>query len=373
MLKQSNNLYLQFNINLQHLYCMKLSFKVLLLLFVVITGYYCLPLYLIESAPGCMDGKLSDIAKEVASITLKFPDNYNPKNITSVQKDGKDLFVQCNHELFHFNTRGECLGKISIAKAGKEIMPISQFTINPVDKQLIVIRKNKMAYFYGYSGVLLRIKNLAETFSGTKLLHIAFYNKELWITTEQLTANGKETFVQKKLCQYTTDFQPISSKILCQADLGRFYLAANFDPEIAVSKGNIYVHSPSLNPDTLVQDTLYLIETNQLTANRFDNEQTAKILPLRISERFLISNYYNGSNEVTNYTFCYDRKKNIAYSSKGGLKDDYFNAGRIADIRPLDISNSTFYFCRKTQPERIASGQHNTNPSVTLYLIKLEA
>ena len=351
---------------------MKSGFKFLLFLFVLTIGYLYIPWYIAQNAPRCVDGKLSDIAEEVSSIPLAFPAGYNPHRIHSVQKDGNDLFVLCDHILFHFDKSGACLGKISIHKAGIETISVTHFTLNTVGKQLVAIANNQIAYFYDYNGVLIKVKDLKASLPDTKLLHLSYYNEQLWATTEQVVPGETTPRIEKRLCGFTTELQQTSHKTLCQADLGRFYLAADFDPQVAVSEGNMYAYSPSLCTDSLVQDTLYLIESNQLDAELFQTEQTAKILPLRLSNRFLISSYNNTQDADTCYTYCFDRRNNIAYFAKGGLVDDYYQTGRIAEFKPLDIQGKNYYYCSITTPSAAATTPSN-NTRVTLYLVKLEA
>ncbi len=350
---------------------MKSGFKFLIFLFVLIAGYLYIPRYIAEDAPRCVDGKLSDIAEEVSSIPLAFPEGYNPGSIHSVQKDGDHLFVLCDHVLFHFNKSGDFLGKISIHKAGTETISVTHFTLNPGVKELVAVGNNQIAYIYDYNGVLIQAKDLKQNGSQTKLLSLAYYNNQYWATTEQVIPGKTETKIEKKLCGFTQQLQPLTEKKLCQADLGRFYMEGYFDPQVAVSEGCMYVHSPSLYSDSLVQDTLYLIGTNQLEAERFQTEQTAAVLPLQLSDRFLISSYSNTLDVDTCYTYCFDRKNNIAYFAKGGLVDDYYQTGRIAEFHPLDIQCRNYYFCRKeAAPSGTAAGSNST---VTLYLVKLEA
>ncbi|OCW95152.1 hypothetical protein A9168_03130 [Macellibacteroides sp. HH-ZS] len=353
---------------------MKSGFKLLIFLFVLIGGYLYIPRYIAGDAPRCVDGKLSDIAEEVTSIPLTFPAGYNPGRIHSVQKDDDHLFVLCDHVLFHFNKNGDYLGKISIHKAGTETISVTHFTLNTGNKELVAIGNNQIAYVYDYNGVLIQakdLKDLKQNGSKTKLLSLAYYNNQYWATTEQVIPDKTETRIEKKLCGFTQQLQPLTEKTLCQADLGRFYMAGYFDPQVAVWGGGMYVYSPSLCTDSLVQDTLYLIGTNQLEAERFQTEQTATVLPLQLSDRFLISSYSNTLHADTCYTYCFDRRNNIAYFAKGGLVDDYYQTGRIAEFHPLDIQCKNYYFCRKqTAP---AGTAYSSNSTVTLYLVKLEA
>lgn len=350
---------------------MKSGFNLLIILFVIITSY----LYILRSITGdatrCVEGKLSDVAEEVSCIPLAFPAGFNPGRIHSVQKDGDHLFVLCDYVLFHFNKSGKFLGKISIHKAGTETISVTHFTLNTGNKELVAVGNNQIAYIYDYNGVLIQAKDLKQNDLQIKLLNLSYYNNQFWATTEQVVTDQTETKIEKKLCGFTQHLQPLGEKTLCQADLGRFYMAGDFDPQVAVSGGDMYVHSPSLCTDSLVQDTLYLIGSNQLEPDRFQTEQTATILPLRLSGRFLISSYCNTSDADTSYTYCFDRKKNIAYFSEGGLIDDYYQTGHIAELRPLDIQCNNYYFCRKQATP--AGTDTGNNTSVSLYLVKIEA
>ena len=139
--------------------------------------------------------------------------------------------------------------------------------------------------------------------------------------------------------------------------------------EIAVKDGHVYVQAPSLQPAHILNDTLYLINSNQLAIT----EDYAKILPLQIGTRFLISFttillYRN----VAIHFLLRPTKRTKVYHVQGGLDDNFYKTGKILELQSIDLQSNTYCYY-KSGKELAYSFPDLTNKKPGLIYSKMKA
>ena len=170
---------------------------------------------------------------------------------------------------------------------------------------------------------------------------MAYYNNHLWTTIDLVNSENKQApSIEQWLYKFDLYFNEVGKRKLDVADLGRMDINYKTGTEIAVKDGHVYVQAPSLQPAHILNDTLYLINSNQLTIT----EDYAKILPLQIGTRFLISTHYDPTLPERSYTFCYDQRRTKAYHVQGGLDDNFYKTGKILELQSIDLQSNTYCY-----------------------------
>ena len=139
--------------------------------------------------------------------------------------------------------------------------------------------------------------------------------------------------------------------------------------EIAVKNGHVYVQAPSLQPAHILNDTLYLINSNQLTIT----EDYAKILPLQIGTRFLISTHYDPTLPERSYTFCYDQRRTKAYHVQGGLDDNFYKTGKILELQSMDLQSNTYCYYKSGKELAYSFPDLTNKDNPVLFIVKMKA
>ena len=111
---------------------------------------------------------------------------------------------------------------------------------------------------------------------------------------------------------------------------GRMDINYKTGTEIAVKDGHVYVQAPSLQPAHILNDTLYLINSNQLTIT----EDYAKILPLQIGTRFLISTHYDPTLPERSYTFVTTNEEQKPITCKEDWMTTFTRQARFSNFNP---------------------------------------
>lgn len=323
-----------------------------------------------KQSDAIVSGKLSDIASQIVAIPLETNTQCLLTSTDQIRRDGENLFILSNHQLYHFNRKGEFLNQL-ISK-GKESIPfaIHDYVIDPVRKQLIVLDKKQTIHYYTYNGDLLYRKKLAENIPWQKIIKLSYFDKHIWATTENLEASAQDISVkvyEKWLYKLDTSFTIISGVRLQNADLGRFYINGNFSPELYVTNNKVYVHSPSLQGNQLLRDSLYLISNNQL-----EPQYPIRILPIRIHRRFLISSYQNSCTQKQNYLFCYDQTERKSFNIKEGFQDNFYQTGQVYDLQTLDVYNEELWYCKSSKDVQRSFPERKVNDNPVVFIVKLK-
>lgn len=338
-----------------------------ILLLMIVFAVYIRQGYLILSTENPInnftEGSLSSIAEEVTAIPLETNNQCKLTHARLIKRDKNELFLICNRELYHFNCAGKFINKIT----HNHRFLVSDYVIDPINKQIIILDNDEKIHYYNYAGELLTVKNISAKHPWNKLIKLAYYNNHIWATTENTTPRDNKLYLEKWLYKFDINFQEVEANRLTNVDLGRLNPDCNFSPEPAVANNQVYAHSPSMQPDELLHDTLYLINKNNMGIRSHSS-----VLPLRISKRFLLSMYHNPLSENMNYIFCFDQKEKCAYNLKGGFEDNFYHTGKIPELQALDMHNSSFCYCKSGDEVKQAFPDRKENDNPVLFIVKMK-
>lgn len=318
------------------------------------------------------NGVLSDIAQEVIAIPLETNNRCILSHAKQIKREGNHLFLLSKHQLFHFTCAGKFVNQITYQDtAHKNHMAVCDYVVDPVNEQLIILDENQNVHYYGYDGRLIARIALPEHHPWQQLLKLSYYDKHIWATANQLTKQNEssEYYLEQWLYKFDTTFYPLEARKLTPADLGRSQICYLFNPEMVVANREVYVHAPSLEPEQLLQDTLYLLSRNAFHIH----ENNTSILPVRISNRFLISTYYNPVELQKSYTFCFDQKENKSYTVQEGFEDNFYHTGRISELQALDVSNTSYCYYKTGEEVKKAFPERKESDNPVVFIVKLKA
>lgn len=316
-------------------------------------------------------GVLSDIAHEVIAIPLETNNRCILSHARQIRRDGNHLFLLNKRQLYHFTCSGKFVNQITFLDASHpNSLTVADYVVDPVKKQLIILDEEQNVHYYGYDGRLLSKITLPQPHPWQQLIKLSYYDRHIWATADQLTksAESADYCLEQWLYKFDTAFHPVEARKLSPADLGRSQICYLFNPEMAVANREVYVHAPSIDSDRLLEDTLYLISRNALSIET----NNASILPLRISERFLISTHYNPVELQKSYTFCFDRQENKSYTVQEGFEDNFYHTGRIAELQAMDVSNTSYCYYKSGKEVRKAFPERKENDNPVLFIVKLK-
>lgn len=314
-----------------------------------------------------LNGALSDIAEEVIAIPLETNTSCQLRNAREIKRDQGDLFLVSNRQLYHFDCSGKFINQITY----NDNFQVLDYTIDPVNKQLVVVNDREVVHFYNYSGDLLDVKSLAGIHALDTSMRLSYYNHHIWVTAKTLAPSPEEPdkmVIQQWLFKFDTTLNPVDARKLEHADLGRFYLCCDFDQEIVVANENVYVHSSTSQPKELLRDTLYLISQNKLNID----EDYSSILPLRIGNRFLISTYHDAEDTKNSYTFCFDQKGNNSYNVAGGFDDNFYHTGKVPELQSMDVSSNSFCYLKSGEEIKKAFPDRKEGENPVLFILKMK-
>jgi hypothetical protein len=213
-------------------------------------------------------------------------------------------------------------------------------------------------------------KDITTAYPWQTLLNLTYYDHALWVVAENLTDRNR---YEKWLYKLDADFQFQTSVKLANIDLGRFYLNGCFSPEIMMVNNGLYVYSPSPFRDTILADTLYLVNSGQLahfSSQVYGDKNPVYVMPLHVNNRFLITSYQSNISEKENYLFCYDRRSHKVYN-QNGLKDDFYKTGVVCDLQALDIYSHEYYYFKSGKDIASSFPKRSENDNPVLFFVKL--
>lgn len=318
-------------------------------------------------------GNLSDVAEEVTAIPLETNLHCQLGHVHRIKRDGNHLFLLSKHQLYHFSCSGKFINQITYTgQSHKNSFTVSDYVVDPIHKQLIVMDDKLNAHYFNYEGDYLGRIDLSKHRTWNSLFKLSYYDNHLYATAErqiQRKEAGNRYCVEQWLYKFDTTFNEVETRRLTNVELGRFTLEQAFAPEVAVVNQQVYVQSPAVQPDLLLRDTLYLINQNKLDIT----DDYPYILPIRINKRFLISTHYNAQVEEKSYTFCFDRLKNQAYNVAGGLTDNFYQTGNVPELQPMDINSNYYCYCKTGKDVEELFPERTTDSNPVLFIIKLKA
>lgn len=243
-------------------------------------------------------GSLSDVAKEVIAIPLETKPDCRLNYATQIKREGNELFLVSKSQIYHFDCSGKFVNQVTY----NNHFAVTDYVIDPIEKQLLVMDDRENVYYYDYAGVLLEKKSLAGINPLKSPTRMIYHDRHIWMTAQSVSP-GRQ-YVDQWLYKFDTTLTLLDTRKLTAADLGRFYIGGCISPELSVAGGNVYAYSPSTQPEEILADTLYLINRNRLNIHK----DYSSILPVCIAGRYLVSTYSYAADEELNYTFCYDRQ-----------------------------------------------------------------
>ena len=288
-----------------------------------------------------------------------------------IKRDQEDIFLVCNRQLYHYNSSGQFLGQITTNGLQKEEpVEVADYAIDPIHDRLIVISTRQQIYYYDYNGQPLGQSVLPQNSSWKTFGHIACYDNFLWVTIDLINSeNIQIPTIEQWLYKFDLNFNEVEKRKLNTADLGRIDINYKPKPGIAVKNGHIYVQTPSLQPELLLNDTLYLINHNQLAIK----DKHTKILPLQIGSRFLVSTHYDPFLPERSYTFCYDQQKRQAYNVQGGLEDNFYMTGKIPELQSIDLQSNTYCYYKSGKELAYSFPDQMNQDNPVLFIVKMKA
>ena len=353
---------------------MKRTFSILLFLLLVIyakEGYKLATQ--VNPVQSFNTGSLSDVAEEVIAIPLETNAHCILSHARLVKRDGDNLFLLCRQQLYHFSCSGKFINQITYCNSlYKNNILASDYVIDPVHKQLIVTDGQQHVQYYNYDGDFLGKIDLPADYAGQSLGKLAYYDGHIWTTVNRAVLRkeyNNQLCMEQWLYKFDTAFHKVETRKLTVAELGRLTIDHALEPEVAVANRQVYVQAPSLQPDELLQDTLYLISRNKLDIT----DGYSSILPIRISSRFLVSTHYNPNDEEKCYTFCYDQQKSRAYNVQGGLVDNFYGTGKVRELQAMDVYSNSYCFYKSSEEVKKAFPDRKTGDNPVVFIVKLKA
>lgn len=316
-------------------------------------------------------GNLSEISEEVIAIPLQTTNECKIEKIRNIQKEGNDLFLISNETLYRFDKRGNFICKVTDPK----IIKVAGYVVNPINHQIIVLGNTDDIHYYSYNGHLLESKKLTSEFSNQQISSISMYKNHIWTTENAVKydTTGQTCYIEKQAVEYDTSFRKINSYKLETANIGREQICPSiFHPLLSISEdtGRIYAYSPSIQPKQLLKDTLSILSNFPHILYTSSNNNIP-VFPIRFGERFCISTYYNSVDQMQNYTFCFDRKKNKAWQVNGGFKDNFYDTGNV-ELQAMDMFNKTYYFCKSGKAVQKSFPNRESCENPILFIVKLK-
>ena len=351
---------------------MRKTFNLLFICLIALYGWIGYQVIHTTDLPQCQpEGSLSDVAEEVIAIPLKTNGHCSLNKIKMIKRDREDIFLVSDRQLYHFNSSGQFLGQITAHLPGtRQPVELVDYAVDPVHDRLVVIGTGHEVYYYDYDGQLLFQSILPQDASWKTFGHMAYYNNHLWTTIDLVNSENKQApSIEQWLNKFDLYFNEVGKRKLDVADLGRMDINYKTGTEIAVKDGHVYVQAPSLQPAHILNDTLYLINSNQLTIT----EDYAKILPLQIGTRFLISTHYDPTLPERSYTFCYDQRRTKAYHVQGGLDDNFYKTGKILELQSIDLQSNTYCYYKSGKELAYSFPDLTNKDNPVLFIVKMKA
>ena len=314
-------------------------------------------------------GSLADIAKEVIAIPLQDSGKRQITEAASVRLEGDNLFLISEETLYRFTRKGEFVCAIT----RPEEMRVAGYVIDPVQRQLIVFGNVNDIFYYTFDGELLRCKKLTSDFGNKRQLYAAVYHKGHVLTVEAAAAKQEMQLYQRELVEYDTTFQLIGARAIQPMSLMRTDEPIGYLPPIVAidsSSERPYAYAPSLQPQHLLRDTLFIWQKRQQLAVLEQGEADCPLLPIQMGRRFWIASYRSSSDGEQGYTFCYDTLKGHYWQTEDGLEDEFYHTGKVGLLEAMDPYGDCYCFsCLAQQMEQPLS----TANDLVLFLVTMKA
>ncbi|MDR1454425.1 MAG: 6-bladed beta-propeller [Tannerella sp.] len=306
---------------------------------------------------------LSGIFSEVVAVPLETNGLCRLGEVRQVKCDGGDIFVWSENGIYRFDRTGKFKNRLSIDTG----CHVSDFALNPGQKQVMILDNIQQLHGVGYGGQALFRMDLGKEAPRQTILDIACYDNSLWMAVERLMP---DCHFEKRLVRMDFSGQAEADYGLIEVDLGRFSLSGSHSLELSVSGNGIYAYAPFSPKETILQDTLRLLSGNMLPPA--GKPGTLHVMPVRTSGRFLFASYRKNVSEKENYLFLYDRKKDRAYPLRG-FRDDFYQTGLVKNLHALDLHGREYGYCKSGKEVARAFPGRSETANPVLFLLKLPA
>ena len=309
---------------------------------------------------------LSAIAQTITAIPLETNAQCILTELKQVKTAQSNIFIRSGNEIFCFNRSGLFINKISVDNHAQ----IYKYTVDPDNRQVIVLDSLSLIHYYNYDGTPLFIKDAETSLPGETILDLTYHDHFLWAVTKKVSDNK---IIETWMYKLDITFGLLEGSQLANVNLGRFYLAGSFTSELYVTNNKVYVYSPSSAKETILQDTLHLVSSGQLNPGQlfpYKHDFPAYSIPLILGKRYLLASYRTNVLESANYLFCYDTKTNQSFNMTG-FRDDFFHTGIIKDLQPADIYSREYYFSKSGKDVLSAFPERKENDNPVLFFVQL--
>jgi hypothetical protein len=221
-------------------------------------------------------------------------------------------------------------------------------------ERIIALRKDAKALYFDISGNLIGELSIEKPKDFIRVSRPVFHGDSIWMVA---TKKSCDASVEHCLCRMDQYFQITKCEKISMPELGRGIVSFAASPTVRFDGDKPYVSYTYSDADDLTHDTLYIMRNN---LDKAGGEHI--MFPFEKAGKFLI-NSYASNVDSRSFFFYYDTHSNTAHIARGGLTDDFYNTGTVADIRPLEGTTRTYYFTRTSA----------TDDSSTLYLMRIKA
>ena len=312
-------------------------------------------------------GSLADIAKEVIAIPLQDSGQRQIKEAVSVRLEGNNLFLISEETLYRFTRKGEYVCAITCP----EEMRVAGYVVDPVQRQLIVFGNVNDIFYYTFEGELVCRKKLTSDLNNKRQLYAAAYHKGHVLTVEAAAERESQVY-QRELVEYDTTFQRIGARMIQPLSLMRTDEPIGYLPPVVAidsSSEQPYAYAPSLQPQHLLRDTLFIWQRRQQLAAVGQGEVDCPLLPIRMGRRFWIASYQPSADGEPGYTFCYDTLKGNYWQTEDGLEDDFYHTGKVSLLEAVDPYGD--YYCFTCSAQKMEQPLSTANDLV-LFLVTMK-
>ena len=344
--------------------------------------------------------QLSEIAESIIAIDLELTDEspLNPKPISMkriiVSEDM--VFIAQPRAIFVFNMSGKFIRTIGSRGQGPgEYIYIRDFAFDKKNRRLFVNTEAKIIC-YDLEGNFIMESPMANLEFDTRIIDVNYVNNELLLITQHnILEEGKG--VNFTILYRMNDKLQITDSITVRKTNDSPILSfSSTEDYILYLDSTVYLYYPyavaptpeersdpfsmQRKPKTVLRDTLYRLENNQLVPElklKFKNDGMGRDGYLFInltyvfrSSRYIFAQYYNYLLDFDIYYpffyFCYDTQTGKGYNTRDGFFDDFHQIEQVR-IRPFHTNPEYFYYWHThIKPD------DREEPNPTLYIGKLK-
>ncbi|MFC3416900.1 6-bladed beta-propeller [Algoriphagus hitonicola] len=313
---------------------------------------------------------LSDIADSIIQIHLET----NEQSLLSVIKDvvfyKNKIYINDGIKILGFDNKGNFLFKLGQEGDGPgEYGVINSFEIDR-NSGLIYVSSLRKLIVFSSDHKFIRERRLPSV-----LNYLSFIDGSLVAISEEVESNSENKLTRKtKLYQLNSKLTITDSTTFRNEKIdtrAESYYRYKF--YISVNDSENYLYKPSFYKKHLQPDTLYRLNGLDFSPFKgFDFERAKEfnpngrinpvILNISHSESYIICEYQLDADLMF---YMEERGVSKSYNLKTGFQD---NDGTLVVLRPIKLSNDTFYYIKK--PEYEKGSKIELNPIIGIVKLK---